>query len=167
MTMSLSSLQNQVAISKSGSFKGTPQVKVYQSYKSFNIDSFKCILNQKLNNLSSTSNDDFGEIFLRLLNKHASLKKILWHNNVLFMTKVLQKEIMKRSKFKIKYNKKRNHENKEVTVYHCWGKPKKLTLKNWTLKKLVTIKHFGKLSGHISVIKTNLLKLPLLKAILL
>ena len=38
-------------ISKSGNFKGTPRLKVYQSYKSFSIDSFKGILNQKLNNL--------------------------------------------------------------------------------------------------------------------
>ena len=47
-------------------------------------------------------------------------------------------------------------------------KTKKLTLKNRTLKKLVTIKHFGKLSDHISVIKTiYLLKLPFFKTILL
>ena len=62
-------------ISKSNSFKGAPRIKVYRSYKSFNIDNFKCILNQKLNNLSSTAYDDFDEIFLRLLNKHAPLKR--------------------------------------------------------------------------------------------
>ena len=81
---------------------------------------------------------------------------------------------MKRSKLKNKYNKKTNYENlslykknKEITVYHWWGKPKKLTLKNSTLKKLVVIKHFGKLPGQVSVIKAiNLLKLPLLKTIL-
>ena len=49
-------------ISKSGSFKGSPRIEVYRSYKSFNIDNFKCILNQKLNNLSSTTYDDFEEI---------------------------------------------------------------------------------------------------------
>ena len=32
-------------ISKSGSFKGTPRIKIYRSYKSFNIDNFKSILN--------------------------------------------------------------------------------------------------------------------------
>ena len=62
-------------ISKSGSFKGSLRVKVYRSYKSFNIDNFKSILNQKLNNLSSTAYYDSEEIFLRLLNKHAPLKK--------------------------------------------------------------------------------------------
>ena len=51
------------AISKSGSFKGTPQIKVYWSYKSFNIDNFKSILNQKLNDSLSTTYDDFEETF--------------------------------------------------------------------------------------------------------
>ena len=83
-------------ILKLGSFKGTDWVKVYQSYKSFNIDNFKCILNQKLDNLSSTAYDDCDEIFLCLLNKHAPLKKILRHNNCPFMTKELRIEIMKK-----------------------------------------------------------------------
>ena len=61
--------------------------------------------------MSSTAYDDLEEIFLRLLNKHAPLKKILRHNNGPFMTKELRKEIMKRSKLKNKYNKKRNYEN--------------------------------------------------------
>ena len=98
-------------VSKSGSFKGTPRIKIYRSYKSFNIDNFKSILNQKLNNLSSTTYDDFEETFLSLLNKHATLeKKILRHNNGPFMTKELRNEIMKRSKLKNKHNK-RNYEN--------------------------------------------------------
>ena len=48
-------------ISKSGSFKGTPRIKVYRSYQSFNIDNFKSILNQKLNNLSSTTYDTLSK----------------------------------------------------------------------------------------------------------
>ena len=35
-------------ISKSSSFKGTLGIKKYLSYKSFNIDNFKSILNPKL-----------------------------------------------------------------------------------------------------------------------
>ena len=38
-------------------------------------------------------------------------KKILRHNNDPFTTKELRKEIMKRSKLKNKFNKKRNYEN--------------------------------------------------------
>ena len=59
---------------KSGSFQGTPWIKVYPSYKFFSIN-YKSILNQKLNNLSSTTYDDFEKTFLSLLNKHAPLKK--------------------------------------------------------------------------------------------
>ena len=93
-------------ISKSGSFKRTLQIKVYRSYNSFNIDNFKNILNQKLS----------------LLNKHAPLKKkILRHNNGLFMTKELRKEIMKRSKIQNNYNKQRNYEN-----WSLYKKQKKL-----------------------------------------
>ena len=47
----------------------------YKNIDNFNIDNFRCILNQKLNNLSSTAYDDFEEIFLHLLNKHAPLTK--------------------------------------------------------------------------------------------
>ena len=99
-------------VSKSGSFKGTLRINVYRSYKFLNINSFKSILNQKLNKLSSTTYDDFEEAFLSLLNKHAPLKKkILRHSNGPFMTKELRKEIMERSKLKSKYNKKINYEN--------------------------------------------------------
>ena len=99
-------------ISKSGSFKGTPRIKEYRSYKSFNILNFKSILNQKRNNLLSATYDDFEETFLSLVNKHAPLKKkILRHNNGPFLTKELRKEIKKRSKLNNKYNKKRNYEN--------------------------------------------------------
>ena len=79
-------------------------------------------MNQKLNNLSSTTYDDFEETFLSLLNKHAPLKeKILRYNNDPFMTKELRKKIMKRSKLKNKYNKKRNYEN-----WSLYKKTKKL-----------------------------------------
>ena len=82
------------------------------------------------------------KFFLSLLNKHAPLKKKyydtimapVWPKN--FKRKswkdlnskisITKKEIMKTGPF-IK--------NKEITVYHYWGKLKKLTLKNWTLKK--------------------------------
>ena len=50
-------------ISKLGTFKGAPQIKVYWSYKSLNIDNFKSISNQKLNNLSSITYDVFEETF--------------------------------------------------------------------------------------------------------
>ena len=64
-------------------------------YKFFNIDNFKSILNQKLNNLSTTTYNDFEERFFSFLNKHAPLKKkVLRHNNGPFMTSEFRKEII-------------------------------------------------------------------------
>ena len=67
------------------------------------------------------------------------------------MSKELQKEIMKRSKRKNKYSNKRNY--KSCSLYkkqrnYCLTllreTRKKAYFENWTLKKLVIIKHFGK-----------------------
>ena len=89
------------------------------------------------------------------------------------MIKEIRKEIIKRSKLKNKYNKKRNYENwslyKKQRNYclSLWRKTKTAYFEKLNIEKLVIIKHFGKLSGHISVIKTiNLLILHLLETIL-
>ena len=60
---------------KSESFKRTRRIQFDRSYKSFKIDNFNSILNQKLNNLSSTTYGDFEETFLSFLNKRAPLQK--------------------------------------------------------------------------------------------
>ena len=97
-------------ILKSGSFKGTPKMKIYRSYKKF--ENFNRILKDKLKNLTNHSYAEFEKVFLKELNKHAPLKKkILRQNDNAFMTKELRKEIMLRSKFKNKFNKERNHIN--------------------------------------------------------
>ena len=100
-------------------------------------------MNQKLNNLSSTTYDDFEETFLSLLNKHAPLKeKILRYNNDPFMTKELRKKIMKRSKLKNKYNKKRNYENWSLykkTKKYCLSllrKTKKVYFEKLNIKEI-------------------------------
>ena len=73
------------------------------------------------------------------------------------MTKELRKEVIKRSKLKNKYNKKNNYKNcsfcKKQRNYcvSLLRKTKKVHFEKLTLKKLVIIKHFGKLSGHITV----------------
>ena len=99
-------------ILKSGSFKGTPKMKIYRSYKKFELENFNRILKDKLENLTNHSFVEFEKVFLKELNKHAPLKKkILRHNNNVFMTKELRKEIMLRSKLKNEFNKERNHIN--------------------------------------------------------
>ena len=99
-------------ILKSGSFKGTPKIKIYRSYKKFEFENFNRILKDKLEKLTNHSYAEFEKDFLKELNKHARLKKkVLRHNNNAFMTKELRKEIMLGSKLKNKFNKERNHIN--------------------------------------------------------
>ena len=99
-------------ILKSGSFKGTPKIKIYRSYNTFELENFNRILKDKLEKLTNHYYAEFEKVFLKELNKHAPLKKkVLRHNNNAFMTKELWKEIMLRSKLKNKFNKERNHIN--------------------------------------------------------
>ena len=80
-------------VAKSGSFKGRPQEKIYISYRSFNIETFKKTLNDKLSRLESNSYNEFGKGFLTVLNKQAPLKsKFLRLKNNLFITKEIWKE---------------------------------------------------------------------------
>ena len=97
---------------KSGSFKGIPKIKIYRSYKNFELGNFDRILKDKLEKLTNHSYTEFEKVFLKELNKHAPLKKkVLRHNNNDFMTKELRKEIMLRSKLRNRFNKERNHIN--------------------------------------------------------
>ena len=95
-------------IAKSGSFKGRPREKNYRSYRSFNIETFKETLSNKLSRLESNSYSEFEKGLLTVLNKQAPSKtKFIRHNNS-FMTKELRKAIMKRSQLKNTYNKNHN-----------------------------------------------------------
>ena len=82
--------------------------KIYRSYRSFNIKT----LSDKLSRLESNSYKEFEKAFLTVLIKQAPLKtKFIRRNNNPFMTKELQKAIMKRSRLKNRYNKNHNYEN--------------------------------------------------------
>ena len=86
---------------KSGSFKGRLREKNYRSYRSFNIETFKKTLSDKLSRLERNSYSEFGNTFLTVLNKKAPLKTtFLRHNNNPFISKELRKAIMKRSQLK-------------------------------------------------------------------
>ena len=99
-------------VAKSGSFKGRLRENIYRSYGSFNIETFKKTLSDKLSRLESNSYSEFEKPFLTVLNKQAPLKTIfIRHNNNPLMTKELRKAIMKRSQLKNTYNKNHNYEN--------------------------------------------------------
>ena len=99
-------------VAKSGSFKGRPRVKIYRNYRSFNIKTCKKTLSDNLSRLKSNSYSEFEKTFLTVLKMQAQLKtKFLRHNNNLFMSKELQKAIMKRSQLKNRYNENLNYES--------------------------------------------------------
>ena len=79
-------------ILKSGSFKGTPKIKIYRSYKKFELENFNRILKDKLENPTNHSYADLIKSLKELI-KDAPLKKVLRHNNNALMTKELRKEI--------------------------------------------------------------------------
>ena len=86
--------------------------KIYRRYGSFNIETFKTTLSDKLCRLESNTYSEFEKAFLPVLNKQVPLKtKFLRHNNNPFMTKELRKAIMKRSQLKNTYNKNHNYVN--------------------------------------------------------
>ena len=102
-------------VAKSGSFKGRPREKIYRSYRSFNIETFKKMLSDKLSRLESNSYSEFEKTFLTVLNKQAPLKtKFLRHNNNRFMAKELQKAIISKSQLKNRCNKTRNYKNLDL-----------------------------------------------------
>ena len=50
-------------VAKSGSFKGRPLGKIDRSYRSFNIESFKNTLSDKLSRLESNSYSEIEKVF--------------------------------------------------------------------------------------------------------
>ena len=62
-------------ILKTGVVKGLPQVKIYRSYKNFDLDSFNNSLEYKIKNLSSNDYDNLEKTFEDTLNIFAPLKK--------------------------------------------------------------------------------------------
>ena len=138
-------------ILKSGSFKGTPKIKIYRSHKKFELENFNGILKDKLENLTNDSYAEFEKVFLRELNKHAPLKKkILGYNSNAFMTKELRKEIILPSKLKNKFNKERNNINwcnYKRQSNHCLSilrKTKKEYFNNLNIKQVSDNKIFWK-----------------------
>ena len=58
-------------ILKSGRFKGKRKEKIYRSYRQFSSKGFKMDLKFRVNHLTSSSLDNFENIFLKELDRHA------------------------------------------------------------------------------------------------
>ena len=74
-------------ILKSGGFKEASIKKIYRSYKIFHVNSFKNTLKSELEKVKSERCGELQAVFLKKLNKHGLLKKILRHNDNQSMTK--------------------------------------------------------------------------------
>ena len=90
--------------------KGPSKFIYYRSYNNYNKEQFENVLKQRL--VSSSNFEDFFDTFLATLNKYAPLKKTkIRYNHQVFMSKMLRKAVMKRSKLRNTFNKKRPSEN--------------------------------------------------------
>lgn len=87
-------------------------MKMYQDYKTFDINSFSKDPEGCLKSHITSDYSYFQKVFLKVLNKCAPImKNVLNFNNNSLMSKALRKIIMDSSKLKITYDKWRTEEN--------------------------------------------------------
>ena len=103
-----------ISVMKSFFPKQTPSLIRYRCYRKFNSKNFGKELFENLEKLNEDARyEDFEAKFMTTLNKHAPMKKkFVRANNAPFITKKLSKAIMNRSRFRNKYLKNPNVENK-------------------------------------------------------
>ena len=100
--------------------KGPPKIILYRDYKNFSNLNFRRDLesNFSLTEMCNMSNDNFVDVFMHVFGNHAPIKqKAVRCNDSPFITKMVRKEIMKRSSLRNKYLKHRTDLNKE-----CYNK---------------------------------------------
>ena len=89
---------------------GKPKEVIYRDYKKFNNDTFR----EELGKATILCNDydDFETKYLKILDKHAPMKKkTIRANHAPFMSKGLRKSIMKRTQLANKYHKSRSEQD--------------------------------------------------------
>ena len=97
---------------KSGIFPGPLRKKVSRSYKNFDSERFNTALKSELEKRKESACNEFETAFWNVLKINSSIKlKMLRCNNNSFMTKNLRKALMRRSKFKNRFNKCHIYEN--------------------------------------------------------
>ena len=95
-----------ITVLKTSFKKQPPKNIVYRDYKKYSPQKFRYELHQEISLHNNISNDEFVNISLKVLERHAPLKqKYLRANHGPFMTKELQKAIMHRSKLRNRLNK--------------------------------------------------------------
>ena len=106
-----------VTVMKTTFPKNKPEMMIYRDYKKFSEVEFRNELKTRLKagKNSVDTYENFENIFLEVLNKHAPpKKKILRANHKPYMTKTLRKAIMRRSALESKHNRSRTTESKKA-----------------------------------------------------
>ena len=92
--------------------KAQPKTIYYRDYKNFDLTKFRAELREELKKSEGNGYFSFEVTFLRVLEKHAPMKKkVLRANDKPYMTKTLRKAIMRRSSLKNKYLKVKSDES--------------------------------------------------------
>ena len=103
-----------VTVLKGGYVKRGPKIITYRDYSRFSAVDFRAHLSNVLSQ-ELVGNGDYGAfeaVVMGVLNEHAPVKKkSIRANDAPFMTKVLRKENMHRTKLRNKYNDDRTEEN--------------------------------------------------------
>ena len=88
--------------------KSQPKIIYYRDYKNFDLAKFRAELREELKKSESTGYYHFEVTFLKVLEKHAPMKKkVVRTNDKPYMTRILRKAIMRRSTLKNKYLKEK------------------------------------------------------------
>ena len=162
-----------VTVLKSTFVKAKPKEIIYRNYKNFDQDIFKNDLKHSLNISSINTYKDFEEVFLKVLEKHAPIKrKTVRANQAPYITKALRKAMMKRSELETKFYKTktqssyRAYKKQKNFVSRLYKKERKCFYTNLDLNKICDNKKFwktlqplfsekGKISKKITIVKDN------------
>ena len=149
-------------ILKTEYIKGEPQIVTYRNSKNFNAIQFNNDLRDEMQQINNPSYNSFSDIFARVLNSHAPLKKkAVRANDAPFMTKELRKCNMERSMAKNKFNKYRTQEtwqsykvlrNRSVKLLRS---TKKKYFRNLDIKIVSDCKNFWKVIKPVFTSKCN------------
>ena len=136
-----------ITVLKTAFQKAEPKILHYRDRRNFNVHTFRGDLKAELDDISNYS--DFEEKFIKVLDKHAPVKKkVVRANDKPFMTKALRRAIMVRSSLRNKFlkyktpdldrafKKQRNYTNKLLK------KEKKRYLSNLDMKNITDNKKF-------------------------
>ena len=104
-----------VTVLKTTFLKNKPREIIYRDYSKFNEERFSENLKRSLSSDDTHDYDKFEDIFLKVLNVHAPIKKkVVRANNMPYMTKTLRKAIMRRSALENKYHKSKSLDDRNA-----------------------------------------------------